>query len=235
MDGLLLDFTDSVVVRFVERPNRFLIVAEDPTGQRVNVSCQDPGRMRELLLPGVEMRVRPSRGAGRKTAFTAVLVRHGVHWVGLVPALANALAAAAVTRGLVEGFEGATVIGREVKRGSSRFDLLLGHQDRRWLVEVKSVSLIEDGIAYFPDAPTERGARHVEELSELAAAGEPTAVFFVVQRPDATELRPNPRTDPRFVEAIARACRSGVLFAAFGCRLDPTGVAFVGAVPFRPR
>ena len=110
MDGLLLDFTDSAVVRFVERPNRFLIVAEDATGRRINVSCQDPGRMRELLLPGLEMRVRPSMAAGRKTAFTAVLSAMASIGSGsFVPR--NALAARR-TRGLVT-VRGATVIGRK--------------------------------------------------------------------------------------------------------------------------
>jgi sugar fermentation stimulation protein A len=99
------------------------------------------------------------------------------------------------------------------------------------LAEVKSVTLVEGDRGLFPDAPTARGARHVRELSALARRGEPSAVVFVVQRPDARSVTPNRATDPAFADAMAGAARAGVSLLAYTCRVGPAGIRLEGRVP----
>ncbi len=213
--------------RFVARPNRFLVVAR-VGGRRVRAASRDPGRLAELLRPGVRLLLAPALpGSRRRTRYTVALVRHGRHWVSLVPALANAVLASALGRDAVPGLRGARVLAREVRHGRSRFDLLLRHRGRRLLVEVKSATLVEKGIALFPDAPTARGARHALELAERARRKGGAAVVFVVQRGDARSLRPHEANDPIFAEALRRAARSGVRVLAYACRVTPAGVRLV--------
>src|SRR6266571_7061087 len=151
-------FPPLVPARFLERPNRFLVLARIG-GRRVRVACRDPGRLRELLVPGADLLVAPGSAPGRRTAHTLALVRHGRGWIPLVPSLANRVFEAALRRGAVPGLAGARVVGREVVHGRSRFDFLLDHRGVRLMTEVKSVTLVLGRRALFPDAPTHRGAR----------------------------------------------------------------------------
>jgi sugar fermentation stimulation protein A len=210
----------------LERPNRFLVIAE-VRGRRVRVASRDPGRLRELLRPGVRILVAPTSDKTRRTVATLCLVRKGARWVSVVPTLANRLLERALDSGGLPGFGRTRVLAREVARGRSRFDFLLSVRGARTLAEVKSVSLVRRRKALFPDAPTARGARHLRELTELRRAGRPTAVVFVVQRGDADSVAPHRETDPGFAAALDEAARAGVRLRAYtslvspaGCRLD---------------
>lgn len=219
--------------RFVARPNRFLMIAR-VRGRRLRAASRDPGRLAELLRPGVRLLLaRAPRGSRRRTRYTVVLVRHGPRWVSVVPALANSVVVSALARDGVPGLRGARVLAREVRRGRSRFDLLLLHRGRRLLVEVKSATLVEDGVALFPDAPTARGARHVRELKEYARRGGRAAIIFVVQRDDARLLRPHVGNDPTFAAALGEASRAGVRLLAHACRVTPRGVTLTRRIPVR--
>ncbi len=219
-----------VPARFVSRPNRFVIVARIGRAT-VRVASRDPGRLRELLIPGVTLLLAPSTDPRRRTAFTAVLVRKGRRWVSLVPALANAVFAAAVEAGRAPGLRGASIRGREVTRGQSRFDFVLRHRGREWLTEVKSASLLEGGQALFPDAPTTRGTRHVRELTAHARAGGRALVVFVVQCGGAQCLSPHAGHDPDFARALVDAHRAGVRVLAYACRVSPRGIAITRRIP----
>lgn len=219
--------------RFVSRPNRFLVLAHLGT-RHVRVACADPGRLRELLRPGVRLLLRPATaGSSRRTRFTLALVRHAGRWVCLVPALANAVFAAALARGGVPGMRGFRVLAREVVHGRSRLDLLLLGRGERWLVEVKSATLVERGLALFPDAPTSRGTRHVRELERHAAGGGRAAVVFLVQRADARAFAAHAGHDPAFAAALRAARGQGVRVLAFACRVTPRGVTLVRRLPVR--
>lgn len=212
------------------RPNRFVIVAR--IGDRtVRVASRDPGRLRELLRPGVGLLLAPSEDPRRRTQYTAVLVRKGRGWVSIVPSLANALFAAALARGGAPGLRGARVRAREATRGHSRFDFVLRHRGSDWLTEVKSASLIEGGCALFPDAPTTRGARHVRELTAHVGAGGRAIVAFVVQCGGAHRLSPHAGHDPAFAAALAQAHRAGVRILAYACRVSPRGIAITRRIP----
>lgn len=149
----------------------------------------------------------------------------------MVPVLANAVLAAALDRDGVPGLRGARVVSREVRQGTSRFDLMIQHRGRRVLVEVKSATLVEDGVALFPDAPTARGTRHLRELTEHARRGGHAAVVFVVQRADAHALRAHASNDPAFAKALRDAARGGVRLLAYACRVTPRGVRLLRRIP----
>lgn len=226
-----------VPATFLSRPNRFIVMARTAAGRQVRCHLGDPGRLRELLLPGAELRLRPAspprKGAGRpparRTRYTVALVRASDPprpWVSLETTLANRLAEDLFRRGLVRAAGRPAVIRREVARGRSRFDFLLeGRDGSRLLVEVKSVSLVERGVALFPDAPTARGARHVAELEEHVRGGGRALILFVVQRDDARLVRPHAATDPAFASALARAAAAGVDVRAVRFRLEGDGSA----------
>jgi sugar fermentation stimulation protein A len=217
----------------VARPNRFVVLAR--CGRHVvRAASGDPGRLRELLRPGVSLLLRPAPpGSLRRTRYTLVLVRHRRLWVSLAPALANRVVAAALARGGAPGLRGLRVVAREVAHGRSRLDLLLAGRGGRWLVEVKSATLVENGLALFPDAPTLRGARHVRELQRHARKGGRAAVVFLVQRADADALSPHVDRDPGFAAALRTAVRAGVRVYAYACRVTPQGVTVVRRIPVR--
>jgi sugar fermentation stimulation protein A len=151
--------------------------------------------------------------------------------------LPNRLAAGLLTEGKVRGVRAGWKIRREVIRGRSRFDFLaLSPDGCETLIEVKSVTLVENGCARFPDAPTARGRRHVRELAEIVRNGGRAMVLFIVQRDDARSITPNRETDPEFAEALAAARSAGVILRGAKFRLDGHGrAAWLGPLPVRLR
>ena len=146
--------------------------------------------------------------------------------------LPGPLLAEAVAAGRLEAFRGWRVAGREVPLGGSRLDLVLVDLEGRTVyAETKSVTLVQGGMALFPDAPTLRGARHLLELARAAAAGMRAAAVFVVQREDARGWAPNEETDPRFAQALRAAARAGVEVRAVRCRVGESTVAVVDEIP----
>lgn len=224
-------FPPLVPARFVVRPNRFVVVAR-VAGQRVRAASRDPGRLRELLVPGAELLLAASADPKRRTAYTLTLVRHGRRWVSMIPALANSILEAALLRGGVPGLEGAWVLAREVPRGHSRYDFLLVQDGVRWLAEVKSVTLVPPGGgALFPDAPTARGTRHVKGLTRIRRRGGRALLVFLVQRHDARSVSPHRGTDPAFARALDTAARAGVRLLAYTCRVTPAGCTLDRKIP----
>jgi len=145
--------------------------------------------------------------------------------------LPNRLVEEAVIDDWLEGFEGYTKVEREVRYGRSRLDLLLEGEDRRCWVEAKSVTLVREGIGYFPDAVTSRGRRHLEELVELTSGGERAAILFVVQREDAKSLSPYDESDPEFSEALREAVARDVEAYAHTCRVSRSEIALARRIP----
>jgi sugar fermentation stimulation protein A len=143
-------------------------------------------------------------------------------WVGANPIASNAFAAACVSAGLVRGLRGA--VRREVAHGRGRFDLLVDDT----LVEVKTVTMRDGARAIFPDAPSERGTRHLDALARLARRGKKAAMLYVVVRGDCTRVAPADVIDPAYARAFERARRAGVLMRAIGCALDERGASYAG-------
>jgi len=214
--------------RFLDRPNRFVVRCRlESTGGVVEAHIRERGRLEAILVPGRRLWVCPSADPTRRTAWTAFLAESpaGEGWVSLDTTLPNRLIRRAIEAGGLPELEGWRLERAEWPHGGSRFDFLLARpkDGRRLVLEVKSVGLVDDGVALFPDAPTARGARHLRELAAIAARdGWEAAVLFVVQRGDAREVRAAAHIDPAFAAALDDAARAGVGVLARRCevRLD---------------
>lgn len=226
--------------RFVRRPNRFLVRCRlQGPGGIVDAHLPDPGRLSELLVPGRRLWLRPEgpeAGArGRKTAYTAVLVEapDGEGLVSLDTTVPNRLVRRALEAGALEELEGWTLERCEIPMGGSRIDFLLRDDEgRRLALEVKSVTLVEEGVGRFPDAVTARGARHVRELTAVARReGWEAAVLFLLQRPDAGRVVAARDIDPVFADALAEAGDAGVRVLARRCRVHLDRVELGRSIP----
>ena len=222
--------------RFIQRYNRFLLqVRLEETGEEADVHMADPGRLKELLLPGKRIWIRPAGNPKRKTQWTAVLVESpaGDELVSVDTTLPNRLIREALREKALNELSDWELERWEVPMGRSRLDFLLSAPDGRQLaMEVKSVTLVEEGVALFPDAVTERGARHLRELAEIAGRpGWEAAVLFVLQRSDARELRAARNIDPGFAEALAEAEEAGVKILGRRCTVRLDRVELGPAVP----
>jgi len=183
--------------------------------QKALAHLRDPGRLKDLLVPGAEVLVRKAEGEKRKTSFEVVAVESGKTgkvWVlvnsGLHPELGE----------IALNAMGCRVIRREFRAANSRFDFLCECGGaRKRVVETKGCTLVDEDTAYFPDAPTERGARHLKELARLK--GYDRLVLFLVVREDAVKLRPNRKVDEKFGRAFDEAVDSGVEMRAARFRL----------------
>jgi sugar fermentation stimulation protein A len=183
-------------------------------------------------LPGAELLLKREDGAHRKTKFTVFLVRHGEGWVCIDTRVPNRVAEEALGQGAIEPLAGYVQVRREVVRGASRLDVMLtsdGLPDC-W-VEVKSVSLVQERRALFPDAPTKRGARHLRELAEIVEGGERAAALFLIQREDVDSFSPYEERDPEFAQALRDAEASGVEVYAYRCRVSPEEIHVLEPVP----
>ena len=198
--------------RFISRPNRFIARVEvDGTPETVHV--KNTGRCRELLLPGVTVVLSMADNPARKTKYDLIAVyKEGTGLINMDSQAPNAAA-----RELLERLFPDHVVKPEQKCGASRFDFALdGAEGRKW-VEVKGCTLERDGRCYFPDAPTERGAKHLRELRELALRGEDATILFLVQMKGVCSLSPNDETDPAFGKALREAGAAGVHILCYDC------------------
>lgn len=220
-----------IEAKLLERPNRFLGVV-DIDGREELCFIPNPGRMHELMVPNAGVYLLEKRGEHRKTRYDMVLVDYGDIMVGVDSRLPNTLLAEAVNAGRLNDFRGYTVERTEPVFHDSRLDLVLSDGQERVMVETKSCTLVEDGVALFPDAPTERGGRHMRTLVKALETGRSAAVF-VIQRGDASEFRPNDGTDPEFGEALRRAASMGVETYAYVSDVSLRGVEIREKTPLR--
>ena len=209
---------------FLERPNRYLARIEIE-GQETLAHVPDPGRLPGLLLANRKVMLAHQPSEKRKTDYTLVLVRHGSIWVSTFPAFANSLVANALMEQSLSFLKGYSNFSSEVKAGNSRFDFRLDFPKNSAYVEVKSVSLVEDSIGKFPDAPTKRGIKHVQELMELCGKGYRTAVLFVSQRSDTKSITCNDNIDPEFGKCLRLAEKEGVELYGMNCKVTPTSIS----------
>ncbi len=224
---------DLVEARFLRRANRFLAVVEID-GHETGVHVANSGRLRELFLPGAPVWLQPARRSGRKTEYDLALVEADGVLVSADARLPNDLVAEGVAQGLLDEFGEPSAVVRESTFGESRFDLMLEYNGVWRYVEVKSVTLVENGVGLFPDSPTTRGVKHLNTLVEVVQNGYRAAVVFVVQRPDATAFATNDDADPALAEAFRNAVARGVDAYAFNCCVSLPEVTLDQRLPIIP-
>ena len=228
-----MDLGDDLVEGiFLERVNRFLARVE-VDGREVDVHVANSGRMKELFVPGWRVLVRPVSGDHRKTKFDLVLVDMGNALASADARMPNPLLAEGVANGHLQQFAGYTDMRREVIFGDSRLDLMLEGPSGRCYIEAKSVTLVTNGVALFPDAPTIRGAKHLRTLETALEAGHRAAVVFVVQRPDASAFATSDPSDPDLADALRSAVAAGVEAYAYNCEVTERSIRLDQALPIR--
>ncbi len=217
---------------FISRLNRFAALFE-LNGQRVTAHVPNSGRMKELLIPGTPMFLTPASKEGRKTAYDLILTQLEHTLVSADARLPNQLVHEALEACRLAEFTGYRSIKREVVYGESRLDLLLSGEKGLCYIETKSVTLVENGVGLFPDAPTDRGRKHMRSLASAIAEGHRGAVIFVIQRSDASSFAPNDTADPKFGQALREAVRQGVEAYAYRCAVSKDEVLLSSQIPVR--
>ncbi|MBR5430343.1 MAG: DNA/RNA nuclease SfsA [Firmicutes bacterium] len=214
--------------RFIDRPNRFIAHIElDGVSQVCHV--KNTGRCRELLRPGVTVYVQECPSPSRKTAYDLIAVEKGPLLINMDAQAPNRAFGEWAAAGRFR--PGLTLLRPETVFGSSRFDFYLEAGNERCFVEVKGVTLERDGLALFPDAPTERGRKHLAGLSDCRRQGYDACLFFLIQMQGVSRFRPNDETDPAFGEALRAAAAAGVQVLAYDCRVTPDSLLVDRPVP----
>ena len=200
---------------FLERINRFTARAE-LDGKTETVHVKNTGRLRELLIPGSEVWLARSDNPARKTRYDLIAVRKrdGVLY-NIDSQAANTVTLEWLRR------QDWDEIRPEYRYGASRVDFFMRKGDRKALMEVKGCTLERGGTGYFPDAPTERGVKHLRELTRAAESGWEAVLAFVIQMDGVSEVRPNRDTDPAFADAMEEAARRGVQIRFLTCHAEP--------------
>ena len=211
---------------FVDRPNRF-VAHVDIDGRRETVHVKNTGRCKELLIPGCEVWLTAPGTPGRKTKFDLVAVRKST---GVLFNIDSQVPNKAAKEWLDR--HGFSRVVPEHTYGESRIDFYMekalpGREVQKYLMEVRGCTLEFGGIGYFPDAPTERGVKHIRELIKAKAAGYEAILAFVIQMDGVTEVRPNVATHPEFGEAMEDARKAGVQILFLPCHVEPDSIEIV--------
>lgn len=213
---------------FLERPNRFIAYVEIE-GRKETVHVKNTGRCAELLQTGARVYLQESDNPERKTKWDLIAVEKGSRMVNMDSQIPNKVVKEWLEAGHL--FENVTRIQPEYTYGNSRFDLYVETDGKRIFIEVKGVTLEQDGVVRFPDAPSGRAVKHVEELKAAVKEGYEAYVFFVIQMKDVRYFTPNMDTHPAFGEALRDAARAGVHVLAYDCEVSSDRIAIADKVP----
>ena len=210
---------------FRDRPNRFIAHVE-LDGKLETVHVKNTGRCRELLVPGATVYLERGTNPARRTAWDLIAVEKGHRLINMDAQAPNRIFAQWIRQQ-----EPGIAVHPEYRYGDSRLDFCLEWPEGLHLVEVKGVTLEREGHCLFPDAPTERGVRHLHELMRAVEEGHRATAFFVIQMADVLDFAPNDATHPAFGEALREAARQGVEIVAYTCRVTPETVTLDAPVP----
>lgn len=223
-----------VRAQFIRRLNRFAILVRLEDGRTSLAHLPNSGRLHEVLQVGNLFWLVERPLPHRRTRYDAVLSQDGDTLVCVDARLPPKLLLEGIERGKVRAFGKVLAAENEIRLHHHRLDLqLLDPSGVRWLVETKSVTLVVNEVALFPDAPTQRGQAHLRLLTELQRQGVKTAVVFVVQREDAQSFAPHEQADPAFANALREAAKAGVRVLAYRCRVSFTEIAVCAPIPVR--
>ena len=217
-----LKYANTVKAEFTERPNRLIAIVK-LMGKRETVHVKNTGRCRELLVPGCEVWLTAPDTPGRKTKYDLIAVRKSTGALFNI----DSQAPNKVMREWLDT-QGYDKVVPEYTYGESRIDFCMERGGEKYLMEVKGCTLEEDGVGYFPDAPTERGVRHIRELIKAKAEGFNAAIAFVIQTEGVSEVRANTATHPEFGAALEEARQAGVKVLFFTCRVTPDSLVITG-------
>ncbi|MBQ9108161.1 MAG: DNA/RNA nuclease SfsA [Clostridia bacterium] len=222
-----------VKARFLERPNRFVAVV-DLDGNKIPVHVKNTGRCKELLVEGAPVYLEDHSGRGRKLDYDLIAVEKGSLLVNMDSQAPNKVVGESLLNGTIKltGLSKLVTVKAEKTYGDSRFDFyVVDEEGREGYVEVKGVTLESDGIASFPDAPTERGVKHLGELVKVKESGLYAGIVFVIQMEGMKVFTPNDTRHKAFGEALRNAKSKGVEVIAYGCRVTENTLTATHVVP----
>lgn len=222
-----MKYKNTVKGRFLSRPNRFIANVEID-GKVCVCHVKNTGRCKELLTEGAAVILDVSDNPARKTAYDLVAVYKGDLLINMDSQAPNRVVGEWISAG---GFDGVTYVKPECRYGGSRFDFYVEAKGQKIFAEVKGVTLEDDGVVMFPDAPTERGVKHLRELCDAAEKGYGAYVFFVVQIERCKYFTPNAKTHPEFAKALCAAKEKGVVIRALNCRVTEDTLEIIGDIP----
>lgn len=229
-----MKFHDPLVrATLIKRYKRFLCdVILDNSSQLVTVHCPNSGSMLGIPLEKAPVMLSYTESSSRKLKHTLEMVYNGNVWIGTNTARTNQIAEEGIVSGLISGLYPFVSIKREVKYGiNSRVDLVVEQPDNICYVEVKNVSLVEDNIAKFPDAVTERGQKHLCELIKMKKYGYRAVNLFIIQRDDCVSFRPAENIDPEYSRLLSLAVREGVEVYAYQAKVSPDEISLIRQLP----
>ncbi len=224
-----MKYANMVPGTFLSRPNRFIAHVQIG-GQTEVVHVKNTGRCRELLPAGAQVWCQRSDNPARKTKYDLITVRKGERLINMDSQAPNIAAKEWLSSG---GLGQVEELRAETVHGDSRFDFSFWKDGRQCFLEVKGVTLETDGVCAFPDAPTERGTKHLRGLTEAAKSGFGAYVLFVIQMADVEYLHPNDATDPGFGAALREAAAAGVQVLAVDCEVTEEEMRIQNPVPVR--
>lgn len=217
-----MKYKNIVEGKFISRPNRFIANVEID-GENCVVHVKNTGRCKELLIPGTIVYLEKSDNPERKTQYDLIAVlKNGEKLINMDSQVVNSVAEEWLKKGNL--FPKGSIIRREVKYGNSRFDIYVESGNRKAFIEVKGVTLENNGVVRFPDAPTLRGVKHVNELVKSIKDGYEAYVLFVVQINEVSYFTPNDETHKAFGDALRNAKKQGVKIIAVNCKVEPDSI-----------
>lgn len=212
--------------RLVKRYKRFLADIALPSGHIVTAHCPNPGRMLTCSAPDSIVWISTANNKKRKLKYTLEIIETADSCVGVNPMLANAIVKEAILADALPELTGWQTVNAEVRYGeNSRVDFVLECQKRKLYLEVKSTTYVENNVALFPDAETLRGQKHLKELMHVVDEGRQAAIFFLIQRMDASLFRAADHIDPAYAQLLRRAHEKGVQVLAYDCSVAPEEIA----------
>lgn len=213
---------------FIERPNRFIAICEI-NGKEEVCHVKNTGRCKELLVKGATVYLEKSNNPNRKTKYDLIAVYKGERLINMDSQVVNKVA----LEFMPKLFENIIKIKPEYKYGNSRLDIYIETDTEKIFVEVKGVTLENDGVVRFPDAPTERGVKHLNELQKAVTEGYRAYVLFIVQMNDVKYFEPNRETHPQFADALKQAKENGVIPLAFICDVTQDSIEITKEIPVK--
>lgn len=223
-----MNYKSVIKGEFLDRPNRFIAIC-NINGQKEICHVKNTGRCKELLIKGSTVYLEESSNPNRKTKYDLTAVQKGDRLINMDSQIVNYTA----LEHIPNIFSNIITIKPECKYGNSRFDVYLETDNDKIFIEVKGVTLENDGVARFPDAPTERGVKHLKELQKAVAEGFKAYIMFVIQMSDVKYFEPNREMHPQFADTLKEVCENGVIPLAFDCDVTPNGIKIKNPVEIK--
>lgn len=218
--------------KFIERINRFEAYV-DINGRSILVHVPNTGRCKEILVNGRKIILEERHRIGRKTPYELEFVYKGNRLISIDSQVPNKVVLESIKEGKISYFLGYDKIEREKTYKNSKFDIRLKNDKEVFYIEVKGVTLEDNGVVLFPDAPTERGLKHLIELKDVKENGMRSAIVFLIQMDNVKYFTPNKKRDPKFTEALIDDIKSGVEAYAFSCSVTENSIALKDEIPIR--